>query len=75
MIYPNNPLYLLNLLGYIYYLTYHTLTTKEDVYKRQEHDNLDSCPSVCNLEIISAVSLLDKIAFARPSSIKYPDLR
>ena len=31
MIYPNNPLYLLNLLGYIYYLTYHTLTTKDNI--------------------------------------------
>ena len=32
MIYPNNPLYLLSLLGYIYYLTYYTLTTKDNIY-------------------------------------------
>lgn len=31
MIYPNNPLYLLSLLGYIYYLTYYTLTTKDNI--------------------------------------------
>lgn len=36
MIYPNKPLYLLSLLGYIYYLTYYTLTTK---------DNIDISPS------------------------------
>ena len=32
MIYPNKPLYLLSLLGYIYYLTYYTLTTKDNIY-------------------------------------------
>ena len=32
MIYPNKPLYLLSLLGYIYYLTYYTLTTKDNRY-------------------------------------------
>ena len=32
MIYPNNPLYLLSLLGYIYYLTYYTLTTKNNIF-------------------------------------------
>ena len=31
MIYPNKPLYLLSLLGYIYYLTYYTLTTKDNI--------------------------------------------
>ena len=31
MIYPNTPLYLLSLLGYIYYLTYYTLTTKDNI--------------------------------------------
>ena len=31
MIYPNQPLYLLSLLGYIYYLTYYTLTTKDNI--------------------------------------------
>ena len=31
MIYPNKPLYLLSLLGYIYYLTYYTLTTKDNM--------------------------------------------
>lgn len=31
MIYPNKPLYLLSLLGYIYYLTYYTLTTKYNI--------------------------------------------
>ena len=31
MIYPNNPLYLLSLLGYIYYLTCYTLTTKDNI--------------------------------------------
>ena len=31
MIYPNKPLYLLNLLGYIYHLTYYTLTTKDNI--------------------------------------------
>ena len=31
MIYSNNPLYLLSLLGYIYYLTYYTLTTKDNI--------------------------------------------
>ena len=31
MIYPNKPLYLLNLLGYVYYLTYYTLTTKDNI--------------------------------------------
>ena len=35
MIYPNKPLYLLSLLGYIYCLTYYTLTTK---------DNIDNMP-------------------------------
>ena len=33
MIYPNKPLYLLSLLGYIYYLTYYTLTTKDNIIK------------------------------------------
>ena len=33
MIYPNKPLYLLSLLGYIYYLTYYTLTTKDNTTK------------------------------------------
>lgn len=32
MIYPNKPLYLLSLLGYIYYLTYYTLTTKDNIH-------------------------------------------
>ena len=32
MIYPNKPLYLLSLLGYVYYLTYYTLTTKDNIY-------------------------------------------
>ena len=32
MIYPNKPLYLLSLLGYIYYLTYYTLTTKDNIF-------------------------------------------
>ena len=32
MIYPNKPLYLLSLLGYIYYLTYYTLTTKDNMF-------------------------------------------
>lgn len=31
MIYPNKPLYLLSLLGYIYRLTYYTLTTKDNI--------------------------------------------
>ena len=31
MIYLNKPLYLLSLLGYIYYLTYYTLTTKDNI--------------------------------------------
>ena len=31
MIYPNKPLYLLSLLEYIYYLTYYTLTTKDNM--------------------------------------------
>ena len=31
MIYPNKPLYLLSLLGYVYYLTYYTLTTKDNI--------------------------------------------
>ena len=31
MIYPNKPLYLLSLLGYIYHLTYYTLTTKDNI--------------------------------------------
>ena len=31
MIYPNKPLYLLSLLGYIYCLTYYTLTTKDNI--------------------------------------------
>lgn len=33
MIYPNKPLYLLSLLGYIYHLTYYTLTTKDNIYE------------------------------------------
>ena len=33
MIYPNNPLFLLSLLGYIYYLTYYTLATKDNILK------------------------------------------
>ena len=33
MIYPNKPLYLLSLLGYIYYLTCYTLTTKDNMSK------------------------------------------
>ena len=32
MIYPNKPLYLLSLWGYIYYLTYYTLTTKDNIF-------------------------------------------
>lgn len=32
MIYPNKPLYLLSLLGYVYYLTYYTLTTKDNIF-------------------------------------------
>ena len=32
MIYPNKPLYLLSLLGYIYCLTYYTLTTKDNIF-------------------------------------------
>ena len=31
MIYPNKPLYLPSLLGYVYYLTYYTLTTKDNM--------------------------------------------
>lgn len=31
MIYPNKPLYLPSLLGYVYYLTYYTLTTKDNI--------------------------------------------
>lgn len=32
MIYPNKPLYLPSLLGYVYYLTYYTLTTKDNIF-------------------------------------------
>lgn len=32
MIYTNKPLYLLSLLGYICYLTYYTLTTKDNIF-------------------------------------------
>lgn len=41
MIYPNKPLYLLSLLGYIYYLTYYTLTTKDNIIFFHIHILLD----------------------------------
>ena len=40
MIYPNNPLYLLSLLRYIYYLTYYTLTTKDNILDPPARDIL-----------------------------------
>ena len=43
MIYPNNPLYLLSLLGYIYYLTYYTLTTKDNIVLTSVMDIIADC--------------------------------
>lgn len=40
MIYPNKPLYLPSLLGYVYYLTYYTLTTKDNIYT--PYKNIDT---------------------------------
>lgn len=43
MIYPNKPLYLLSLLGYIYYLTYYTLTTKDNIVLTSVMDIITDC--------------------------------
>lgn len=47
MIYPNKPLYLLSLLGYIYYLTYYTLTTKDNIVNSFEVD-MDIIQEICD---------------------------
>ena len=72
MIYPNNPLYLLSLLGYIYYLTYYTLTTKDNIslfsfwnMKKQYHISFPmvllyiACAlTISDFEIVSVVTML-----------------
>ena len=63
MIYPNKPLYLLSLLGYIYYLTYYTLTTKDNIFffsSLHSFQNYDFSYFIIYLFKKRAISLLQK---------------
>ena len=64
MIYPNKPLYLLSLLGYIYRLTYYTLTTKDNIVDNpflsvRYHYCMKTCslPQATHINILATVYL------------------